>query len=84
MKHFVAKDRNGVPVVIELKVSRGHEKAVGQALYYRASIKRRLNAQRVRIFIVASEIRSELRSAASEVSDMTLFEYNLAVTVRIV
>jgi hypothetical protein len=36
---ILAKDRNGLPVVIELKVSRCHEKTVGQALYYRAKIK---------------------------------------------
>lgn len=78
---ILAKDNGGAPVVIELKVSRGHEKTVGQALYYRARIKRLFGAQRVRIFIVASEISQELRAAASEVPDVLLFEYSLAVTV---
>ncbi len=78
---ILAKDRVGLPVVIELKVSRGHEKTVGQALYYRARIKQRFGAERVRIFIVAAEISPELRTAASEVSDVFLFEYTLEVKV---
>ncbi len=81
---ILAKDRGGLPVVIELKVSRGHEKTVGQALYYRARIKQRFGAERVRIFIVAAEISRELRAAASEVSDVLLFEYSLAVKVTAV
>jgi hypothetical protein len=78
---ILAKDRGGLPVVIELKVSRGHEKTVGQALYYRARIKQRFGAERVRIFVVAAEISRELRAAASEVSDVLLFEYSRAVKV---
>ena len=78
---ILAKDRGGLPVIIELKVSRGHEKTVGQVLYYRARIKQRFSAERVRIFIVGAEISPELRAAASEVSDVLLFEYSLAVKV---
>jgi hypothetical protein len=78
---ILGKDREGLPVVIELKVSRGHERTVGQALYYRARVKRLFHAQRVRIFIVAAEISPELRAAASEVLDLLLFEYSLAVKV---
>lgn len=78
---ILAKDHDGSPVVIEVKVSKGHEKAVGQALYYRAKIKQRFGAKCVRIFIAAAEISPELRAAASEVSDVLLFEYSLAVKV---
>jgi hypothetical protein len=78
---ILAKDRGGLPMIIELKVSRGHEKTVGQALYYRARIRHRFGAERVRIFIVAAEISPELRAAASEVSDVLMFEYSLAVKV---
>ncbi len=81
---ILARDRDGLPVIIELKVSRGHEKTVGQALYYRAKIKQRFRAERVRIFIVASQISPELRAAASEVPDVNLFEYSLAVKVTAV
>jgi hypothetical protein len=79
---ILAKDNEGLPVVIELKVSRGHEMTVGQALYYRAKIRQRFDAKRVRIFIVASEISHELRAAASEVPDVLLFEYILSVKVN--
>ena len=78
---ILAKDHDGLPVVIELKVSKGHEKTIGQALYYRARIKQKFSAKRVRIFIVAAEISPKLRAAASEVSDVLLFEYSLAVRV---
>jgi hypothetical protein len=78
---ILAKDHDGLPVIIELKVSKGHEKTVGQALYYRAKIKTRFHVDRARIFIVAGKISPELRAAASEVSDVLLFEYSLAVKV---
>jgi hypothetical protein len=81
---ILARDGGGLPIVIELKVSRGHEKTIGQALYYRARVKQRFGLQRVRIFIVAAEISPELRAAASEVSDVQLFEYSLAVKVSAV
>jgi hypothetical protein len=68
-------------VVIELKVSRGHEKVVGQALYYRAKIKQQFGVERVRIFVVAAAISPELAAAASEVSDVLLFAYTLTVKV---
>ena len=81
---ILAKDRGGLPVIIELKVSRGHERTIGQVLYYRAKIKRKFSAERIRIFIVAEEISPELRAAASEVSDVSLFEYSLAMKVAAV
>jgi RecB family endonuclease NucS len=79
---ILAKDKAGIPVVIELKVSRGHERTIGQALYYRAKVKEIFNVERVRIFIVALEMSLELRSAAKEVLDVSLFEYSLSMTVK--
>jgi hypothetical protein len=79
---ILARDKAGLPVVIELKVSRGHERTIGQALYYRAKIKERFKVGRVRIFIVALELSSELRAAAKEVSDVSLFEYSLSMTIK--
>ena len=81
---ILAKDRGGLPVVIELKVSKGHEKTIGQVLYYRAKIKQRFHAEPVRIFIVAAEISPELHTAASEVPDVLLFKYSLAMKVTAV
>jgi hypothetical protein len=79
---ILAKDKAGLPVVIELKVSRGHERTIGQALYYRAKIKEMFKVERVRIFIVALELSSELRVAAKEVPDVSLFEYSLSMTIK--
>lgn len=79
---ILAKDAKGNPVVIELKVSRGHERTIGQALYYRAKIRALFNAEMVRIFLVALEMSPELRMAAKEVPDVSLFEYNLSMTVK--
>jgi Endonuclease NucS len=78
---ILAKDRDGVPVVIELKVSRGHERTIGQALYYRAKVKKQFSASRVRIFIVSAEISPELRAASSELPDTQLFEYSLSMKI---
>ena len=79
---ILAKDKQGLPVVIELKVSRGHERTIGQALYYRAKIKEMLQVEKVRIFLVALELSPELRAAAKEVPDVSLFEYSISMTVR--
>jgi len=79
---ILGKDKAGLPVVIELKVSRGHERTIGQALYYRAKIKEIFKVEKVRIFIVALELSPELRAAAKEVPDVSLFEYNLSMTVK--
>jgi hypothetical protein len=79
---ILAKDSKGTPVVIELKVSRGHERTIGQALYYRAKIRALFKVEKVRIFLVALEMSPELRMAAEEVSDVSLFEYNLSMTVK--
>lgn len=79
---ILAQDSTGTPVVIELKVSRGHERVIGQALYYRAKIRETLNAKRVRIFIVALKASEELRLSAREVPDLNLFEYSLSMAVK--
>ncbi|HUB19678.1 MAG TPA: endonuclease NucS domain-containing protein [Acidobacteriaceae bacterium] len=79
---ILAKDKTGVPVVIELKVSRGHERTVGQALYYRGKLKKILGVAKVRILIVAGDITDELRIASEEVQDVELFTYELSMQVH--
>ena len=79
---ILAKDRHGIPTVIELKVSRGHEKVIGQSLYYRARLKELFKVPKVRIVIVAGEISPELTAAATELQDVSLFEYRLSMTVK--
>jgi RecB family endonuclease NucS len=79
---ILARDAHGVPVVIELKVDRGHERVIGQALFYRESVKLKLNVARARIVIVAREISQELRIASKGISDIDLHEYKLSMTLQ--
>jgi hypothetical protein len=79
---ILAKDRDGVPVVVELKLSRGHERTLGQALYYRGKLKQVLKVSRVRIIMVAAEITDELRIASIEVTDVDVFSYRLTMQVQ--
>jgi hypothetical protein len=79
---ILARDRDGVPVVVELKLSKGHEKTLGQALYYRGKLKQVLKSARVRIIMVAAEITEELRIASTEVTDVDVFSYRLTMQVQ--
>ncbi len=79
---ILARDKSGVPVIVELKVNRGHERTIGQCLYYRAKIKEIMKVPRVRIIIVAEKISHELILSTQEVSDVSLFEYSLSMAVR--
>jgi hypothetical protein len=79
---ILAIDKNKVPVVIELKVSRGYEKVIGQCLYYKNRVKEILGANKVRICIVAREITSQLKIATRDLPDVELYEYTLAVKLK--
>jgi hypothetical protein len=76
---ILAVDKNGVPVIIELKVSRGYEKVIGQCLYYKNKVKQLTNSTRVRIIIIAREITPQLNIATQDLPDVELFEYKLSV-----
>jgi len=59
---LVAVDASGNLVVIELKVSRGHERTLGQLLRYIGyAAKEYASGRKVRGIIIASEISSDLR-----------------------
>ena len=81
---ILATDSAGGLVVIELKVSRGYDRVVGQLMRYVAWIKKNLaeNDQRVRGMIVAREISEDLILACSLVPDVELFEYELSLALR--
>ncbi len=81
---ILAMDSGGGLVVIELKVSRGYDRVVGQLMRYVAWIKKNLseNDQRVRGMIVAREISEDLLLACSMVPDVELFEYELSLVLR--
>ena len=77
-------DAQGRLVVVELKVSRGYDRVIGQLLRYMAWI-RKYQAepdQGVRGMIIAREISEDLRLACSSIPDIDLFEYQLAVALN--
>ncbi len=78
---ILAKDKQDKFVVIELKVSRGYEKVVGQTLFYQSSIKTIFKQEKVRAIIVAREITTELKTATQFLPDFELFEYQLSLTL---
>jgi len=75
---------DGELVVIELKVSKGYDRAVGQLLRYMAWIEKNLAepSQRVKGMIIARTISEDLRLATSRVKDVELFEYQLSLTLN--
>jgi len=79
---ILAVDRSGLPVVIELKVRRGHERTIGQVLYYQSMVKRLLAAPSARIVIVAREISKELRVGSEDIPNVELFEYKLSMELQ--
>lgn len=81
---ILALDRNNNYVVIELKVSRGYDRVVGQLLRYMAWIEANHaeSGQRVRGVIIAREISEDLRLACSRIADVQLFEYALSVSLK--
>lgn len=75
-------DRN--LVVIELKVSRGYDRVVGQLMRYVAWIKKNLadETQSVRGMIVARQISEDLLLACSLVPEVELYEYQLSLSLN--
>ena len=71
-------------VVIELKVSKGYDRALGQLLRYMAWIKKYLAEpnQRVKGMIIARTVSEDLRLAVSIVNDVELFEYQLSISLN--
>ena len=81
---ILATDESGGYVVIELKVSKGYDRAVGQLLRYMGWIKKNQAEpnQSVRGVIIAKQISTDLVLACSELSAVSLFEYSLSVSVK--
>lgn len=79
---ILATDNQKIFVVIELKVSRGYEKVVGQTLYYQSMVKTHFKEEKVRVIIIAREITPELKAATHFLPDFELFEYQLSLTLN--
>ena len=75
---ILAVDTAGNFVIIELKVSKGADRALGQALRYMGWVARHLAAgKKVTGIIVACDIDEKLRYAASVTPNISLLEYKL-------
>lgn len=81
---ILAIDSKGDFVVIELKVSRGYDRVIGQLLRYMAWIQKNQAdlGQEVRGIIVAREISKDLILASSLIPKIELFEYELALSLK--
>ena len=81
---ILATDTNNNYVVIELKVSRGYDRVVGQILRYMAWIRKNHaeENQKVRGIIIARKITNDLLLACSEANHIELYEYNLSITLN--
>ncbi|MTV16756.1 MULTISPECIES: endonuclease NucS domain-containing protein [Bradyrhizobium] len=80
---ILAIDAQGSYVVLELKVSRGFDKVIGQLLRYMAWIEQNMdNSNAVRGIIVAKEITDDLKLAASRIPNVRLIEYELDFRLR--
>ena len=81
---ILAVDSSDNLVVIELKVSKGYDRVIGQLLRYVNWIKNNLaeGDQRVRGVIIAKSISSDLQLACSELPNVALMEYELAVKLH--
>ena len=82
---ILACDRDGGFVVIELKVSRGYDRTIGQLLRYMAWISANLaDGRPVRGVIVANKITKDLQLATSLVTNVTLWQYQLSFQLELV
>jgi hypothetical protein len=81
---ILAVDSHGGFVVIELKVSKGYDRVIGQLLRYMAWIEKHQaeTGQAVRGIIAAREISEDLKLACSYLPGVVLYEYELSVTLR--
>ncbi|MEP9399780.1 endonuclease NucS domain-containing protein [Mesorhizobium sp. KR2-14] len=81
---ILAVDSKDNFVVVELKVSRGYDRVVGQLLRYMAWVQKELASEpnSVRGVIIASQMTEDLQLAASLMPNVQLMEYELALTLR--
>jgi hypothetical protein len=80
---ILATDAKGGFVVFEFKLSRGADRTLGQLLYYMNWIRQNIAKTRaVRGVIIARQIGSDLRLAASSLSDVKLIEYKLSIVPK--
>ena len=83
---ILATDKDNNYVVIELKVSRGYDRVVGQILRYMAWIKKFQadETQKVRGIIIARDMSEDLILACSDIPNIDLYEYSLSVSLKLI
>lgn len=74
-------DSSGRFVVVELKLSRGRNKALGQLLYYMGWVDANLGKGPCRGYIIASEITEDLRIAVKRAQGVSVAQYSLSFSV---
>lgn len=82
---ILAVDSSGGFVVFEFKLSRGHERVVGQLLRYIGWVRQHLatSGERVRGIIIARHITEDLRLATTGQADIKLMEYELSIALKV-
>lgn len=80
----LAVDRQGRHVVIELKLSRGRNRTLGQLLYYMGWVDTHLGGAPCRGVIVAAEISDDLRLAVKRVPGVSLALYSVSMSIQVV
>jgi hypothetical protein len=81
---ILAEDESGNFIVVELKLSRGPDKAMGQLLRYMGWVKKTLAGQHeVYGVIVAKDMDQKLRFAALLVPNVSLLEYEVDFRLRV-
>ncbi len=81
---ILAVDGQGRFVVIELKLGRGRNKAVGQLSYYMGWVDAKLGKGPCRGMLIAKEIPDDLVIAVRRVPGVSLLRYHLAVSVEVI
>ena len=81
---ILALDSNNNFVVIELKVSKGYDRVIGQLMRYMAWIKENMadSNQGVRGAIVARSISEDLKLASSLGPSIEMYEYELSIQLN--
>lgn len=79
---LLLQDQEKRYVVVELKLTKGRNKALGQLLYYMGWIDRNLGNGPCRGVVVAREISEDLVTAVSRVEGVSLFKYHLQVDLE--
>jgi endonuclease NucS-like protein len=79
---LLAVDQNGKFVVIELKLSQGRSKTLGQLLYYMGWVDQHLKNGPCRGFIIASEMTEDLAVAVARVPGVSLAKYRMSFAIE--